>query len=70
MDETRRQHLAESWLANEEKIEAARNLKAGPVDPIERLEELERDQDAIEFELGLAYLEELRKNRGQSPNQG
>ncbi len=61
MDEAERRHLAEIWLANEQKLKDARNLKAGAESPVDRIEDLEADQDQIEYELGLEYLERLRK---------
>jgi len=59
----RSEYLGERWKENEKKLEEAYSLKAGPESPIDRIEELEADQDAIEYEAGLEYLAERRKER-------
>lgn len=69
MDETHRQQLADRWKANEQRLKDARDLKAGPLSPIDRIDELEREQDQIEGELGEMYLREKRTSEA-SPDQG
>lgn len=44
------------WLANENAIADAHALKSGDEDPIARIERLEREQDEIEYEMGIEYL--------------
>jgi hypothetical protein len=62
MSDPRRQQLNESWAANEERLQKAHDLKAGPEDPAEREAEIDREQDLIEGELGQLFLEERRQN--------
>jgi hypothetical protein len=61
MDQAERKQFNDIWLANEQKIQDARNLKAGEVDPVQRLEDVEADQDRIEYELDIDYIERLRR---------
>lgn len=72
MDERNRQELNEIWQNNEKRIEAAQNLKAGAESPVDRLEDLERQQDEIEHEMGLDYLAQRASEKapdagGQNP---
>jgi hypothetical protein len=61
--EARRQLLSESWLANEQTLADAYDLKAGRQSPLDRVEDLERDQDLIEGELGEMYLQQCPDER-------
>lgn len=67
MDPTTHKHLAESWANNERHIADALDLKAGADAPPDRLEELERCQDEIEYELGLADLDARKRDSVTPP---
>lgn len=56
MDPDRRKHLNDEWLANEAALERLADLPSGELDPAERERQLDREQDEIEYELGVGYL--------------
>lgn len=57
MDPDRRRQLNDQWLANEAALDRLADLPVGEVDPAERERRIDREQDEIEYELGVVYLD-------------